>query len=766
MDVISPRTQLGVLTTGDHAHDSLLGLRATIDLAPIGLAQFDGAGRFLLVNDRLCDILGLTRDDVLARTFQEIASPDDLTHCLELTDQLAANEIPNYLIEKRFIRPDGSVVWARLTVSAVRRPDATVAFFIAVAEDITQQVDTAQAVTTTEERLRTAIGVSAIGTFRFDLRRNALDWADGLERVFGAGANTTLEQFFEVMHPDDREQVMASYTKSVTEGVDFEEEFRARWPDGTTHWLHDRGRTVLGEDGRPHYIVGAITDITNHKRMAEVISQRDAQFLTLANTIPQMAWSANNDGSRSWYNDRWLDYTGCSLEEMQGFGWMRMHESEDVARAVLTAQRTAFAAGSIWEDTIRLRGRNGEYRWFLSRAMPVRGADGTITQWFGTNTDITDRLDAEHQLRERENRYRKALDVENIGVIFFDNRHHVTGINNAFARMSGYTLAELTDGAFRWQDLAADARGIADVGADDFDLTGRTAPWELELRHKDGTRWWGLITATRVSEAEGVHFVLDVTVRKNAEREREDVLRREQAARNQAEHATMVRQQVLGFVAHDLRNPLTAIAGSASALLELPLSTEQRINRIEVIKRCAGDMDRLIADLLDVTRIEVGTFHVRREQVEVPRLVSEVVEGLQEQARSQKVQLLSEIEGDAPLLEGDRQRLAQALSNLVINAIKFTPAGGRVLIGARQEPSHLDIVVEDTGCGIAPENLPSIFNRFWQANRTSGGAGLGLAIVKGIVESHHGQIHVESALNRGTTFRVRLPRYRGALSGS
>ena len=617
-------------------HDSVDGLRATIDLAPIGMAQFDHDGRFLHVNNRLCEILGCTRSELVSRTFQEITAADDLPGCLELTRRLAAAEIPDYCLEKRFVRPDQSHVWARITVSAARRRDGTVAFFIGAAEEITEQVNALQNLRTAEERLRTALDASMIGTFRFDVRQNALDWADGLDRLFGGAINVTLEQFFSVIHPDDREHVMASYRKSVDDGDDFEQEFRVLWPDGSIHWLHDRGRTFIGEDLKPLYILGGITDITNHKRMEEVIAAREAQLRTLANTIPQLAWVSDSDGRRSWFNDRWSEYTGITLEQSKGFGWMRAYESEAAAQAALDGMRRTFRQGSTWESTVRLRCHDGTFGWFLSRALPVRGADGSITQWFGTNTDITDRA--------------------------------------------------------------------------------------------------------------------------NAERLREEVIERERMARQEAERSSAVREQVLRFVAHDLRNPLQAIMLTATGLLDEAPPAERDTHPAEVIKRCARDMDRLIGDLLDVSRIESGALAVRREPVAIPALVSVVVERLQEQARSRNVHLVQTVAPDLAPVEGDSQRLVQALCNLVGNAIKFTPSGGLVEIGGTQSATHVDLFVQDTGRGIAAEHLDSIFKQFWQANRTSGGAGLGLTIVKGIVESHGGEVRVESALNRGTTFKVRLPR--------
>ena len=418
-----------LLTQDSCGHDTLDGLRATIDRAPIGLAQFDLQGRFLYTNDRLCEMLGCDRAGLVNRTFQDLTFPDDLPRCLELTARLAANEIPEYQLQKRFVRPGNVVVWARITVSAVRRADGSVQFFVAAAEDISKQVDAEQARHSAEERARTALDASKIGTFRFDVRRNALDWSDGLERVFGGGENVTLEQFFEIMHPDDRPHVMAAYTRSVTEGVDLEQEFRVFWPDGSMHWLHDRGRTLIGADGTPQQIIGAITDITNHKRMEQVIIERDAQFRTLADAIPQLAWIANNDGARVWFNQRWFAYTGESLDSSRDFGWMRVHEGDEGA-AMLARQQAAFRAGAVWEETVRLRGKDGECRWFLSCAMPVRNADGTITQWFGTNTDVTEtcaaRVDAERATKARD---------EIIAVLAHDLRNPMHAILGAAAML-------------------------------------------------------------------------------------------------------------------------------------------------------------------------------------------------------------------------------------------------------------------------------------------------------------------------------------------
>lgn len=141
-------------------------------------------------------------------------------------------------------------------------------------------------------------------------------------------------------------------------------------------------------------------DITKRKQAEQRLRESEEQFRTLGNTIPQLAWMADSTGSIFWYNDRWLDYTGCTLREMAGWGWRKVHHPEHVDRVVKKI-RHSFETGEPWEDTFPLRGKDGEYRWFLSRALPIRDANGDIVTWFGTNTDITEELDARNEAERR-----------------------------------------------------------------------------------------------------------------------------------------------------------------------------------------------------------------------------------------------------------------------------------------------------------------------------------------------------------------------------
>ncbi len=239
----------------------------------------------------------------------------------------------------------------------------------------------------------------------------------------------------------------------------------------------------------------------------------------------------------------------------------------------------------------------------------------------------------------------------------------------------------------------------------------------------------------------------------------------------QAKQATRARDDVLGIVSHDLRNPLNTINMSASFLLDLigsaglmipggdhggpPVSLTAKLN---IVVRAVRRANSLIEDLLDVTRIDSKRLAVDQTMVDAQSLIDEALLDLAPLASEAGIGLSHSWEGDASRVPADRKRIYQVFSNLVGNALKFTPKGGRIAVRGVMSGSDAMFTIADSGAGIPAENLPHLFDRFWQARETRrAGAGLGLYIAKGIVEAHGGRLWVESTVGTGTTFSFTLP---------
>jgi PAS domain S-box-containing protein len=224
---------------------------------------------------------------------------------------------------------------------------------------------------------------------------------------------TTLEEmqgwgWQKVHHPDEVGRVVERIKIAFATGEPWEDTFPLRSKTGEYRWFLSRALPIF--DAMERYRAGlARTPILPSRgNWSRPCAQNERQFRTLANSIPQLAWMADREGYIFWYNDRWYEYTGTTLEEMQGWGWQKVHHADEVGR-VVERIKVAFSTGDPWEDTFPLRSKSGEYRWFLSRALPIRDAEGRVVRWFGTNTDITEQRELEQALRENRDQLEQKV---------------------------------------------------------------------------------------------------------------------------------------------------------------------------------------------------------------------------------------------------------------------------------------------------------------------------------------------------------------------
>ena len=361
---------------------------------------------------------------------------------------------------------------------------------------------------------------------------------------------------------------------------------------------------------------------------------------------------------------------------------------------------------------------------------------------------------AEQELRETEERLRLALESARIGTW---ETNPVTGertwslrTREIFGVGPDYVPAHSAFADFcHPEDCARVAHSIEAV----LDPNS-TADFSEEYRivRADGAIRWVRATGRAVFRGHGsartaIRFlgtVMDVTEQKEAA--------------NALEEAVRMRDEVLAIVSHDLRNPLNTVLASASLLTDLPLTPEQVQKQIEIIKRTGTQMNRLLQDLLDVSRIDAGRLWIEPLPINPAQLISDTCAMFESQAAAKAQTLTCDVAPELPIIRADRERILQVFSNLLSNSIRLTPAEGAIIVRAEPREDVIVFSVTDTGPGIPPDDLPHLFERFWQARHARRiGAGLGLAIVKGIVEAHGGRITVESEVGRGTTFSFAIP---------
>lgn len=362
-------------------------------------------------------------------------------------------------------------------------------------------------------------------------------------------------------------------------------------------------------------------------------------------------------------------------------------------------------------------------------------------------------------LSEREGRIRSLVDSSLIGIFFWNTVNGITGANDAFLEIIGYSREDLVSGRIQWMEITPpeyqpmDMRYLEEV---ESGASPHMPAYERDFIRKNGTRIPTLCGGTLLasSRENGVSFVLDLTERRQAEAERE--------ARQVADAANKAKSAFLANMSHELRTPLNSILGFSSMLRKESQLPEYERSSLDIIIRSGKHLLDLINDILDVSKIEAGRMQLADSPFDLGAMVRDVAEMMQMRAVEKGLQLLVDHSSTFPrYIHGDERRLRQVLINLIGNAVKFTETGGVTLrLGTRQDASpHLMIEVEDTGPGIAPEDQQRIFEPFVQlaAVEDNKGTGLGLTITRQIVQMMKGTLALESTLGKGSLFLVEIP---------
>ncbi|GHO72276.1 hypothetical protein KSD_00470 [Ktedonobacter sp. SOSP1-85] len=720
------------------------GLRVLIDTIPqfVWMMRPDGSCEYS--NQRWCDSTNMTSEQAQGDGWLQAIHPDDQQRVLERWQYAVQTGRP-YEAEQRLRHgTTGEYRWFLVRGAPYRDDQGTILKWFGTATDIDEQKQAEQRIKASEQNWRVLAETlpQLVWTTQPDGRVDYCNqrYCDLTQADFEQIRDYGWRQF---LHPEDAEHTLALRQQSLATGELFENECRIR--DGRTgeyRWFLARALPVRDATGQILKWFGTCTDIEEQKQAEQQLKTSEQNFRTLAEMVPQLVWTMWPDGRLDYTNQRYRDVTQANLTLEGDDIWRQFVHPEDIERT-LAIRHQLLRIGEIYENEYRLKdGRTGEYRWYLTRALPVRDEAGQIIKWFGTGTDIDDQKRVEEALRQSQEQASILMNSSIIGIHIIEGEQ-IVDANDTFLRMTGYTREDLHEGRMNWMHMTPPEYLARTQQAQQELATQQSmTPYEKEYVCKDSSRLPVVVGRVVLQHhpLQAIGFVLDNSARKELEQRKDDFI---------------------SMAGHELRNPLTALKMQTSLLHRQLVKQGLQAPALSSMQTQINKITRLVEDLLDVSKIQAGRLEYRQESVDLDALLREIVDTMQQTNPSHTIL----VHGTAEVsLLGDRDRLGQVFTNLLSNAIKYSPGAEAVEMKLSTSKDAVVVQVQDHGLGIPRELHDKIFDRFYRVTdpkqKAIPGLGMGLHIVAEIVRHHGGTLMVESEVGKGSTFQVTLPKKR------
>jgi len=739
------------------------------------------AQRNVYVNRQVTELLGYPPEQVqimgsdLLPTLIHPSDFEQVMHHLDCIRTAQAGQIIE--LEYRMGHADGNWRWFHTReVVFSHAADGTVRQVLGISQDVTDRRQAKAALAANEARLQGFVDANVVGILYGDIHGNIFRANDELLRIVGYSRAD-----LEAGHLDWRAMTPPEHLPLDAQAIAEAQATGACTPYEKDYIRKDGSRvsvligySLVGE-AREESVV-FILDVSDRKQ-DEAERKRAEKALRRSEDRQRLAIDAAQLGTWDWHLVRNTMTWDARCKDLFGLPadadvtldtfFLALHPDdhplfEQLIHTVLNATSEDTYAAEFQVTGIR----DGVERWLSAKGRVYFGADDTPRRFIGTVLDITERKQAERALRESEERYRRLFESMEDGFcvieMLFDDSdrpidYRFLEVNPAFEQHTGLTQAE----GHTAREL------LPDLEAHWFAIYGRVALTGEATRFEHGSevmgRWFD-VYAFRIEQPENRKVALlfkDITERKAIDLQREQLLQREQVAREEAERANRIKDEFLAILSHELRSPLNPILGWSKLLQTRTLSQEKTAQALSTIERNAKLQTQLIDDLLDIAKILRGKLRLDCSAVDVAFAVEAAIDTVRTAAATKTIALHPTFL-DRVKVWGDAGRLQQIVWNLLSNAIKFTPSGGQVTLYLQAAEGQAHIIVTDTGKGISPDFLPHIFDSFRQQDisitRQHGGLGLGLAIVRYLVEAHGGTIRAASpGEGQGATFTVSLP---------
>ncbi|MBK1690881.1 PAS domain S-box protein [Ectothiorhodospira mobilis] len=741
--------------------------------------EIDAEGIYTLLTRPVEPLLGRPVSALLGHSPMDFMPPEDARHVRGRLQKWAAQAGAWRGLEHRSLRPDGSVVWQRVSGQPMFDAEGRLVGYRGTGLDITAEKTAAQAEQQLSERLRLATEAARLGVWELRLEDASLEWDERTFHIHGLdprGAPPDPEAWLAMMPTPDRERLRALLTGGST--LSIEQEIRILPHGQDPRDLRLVARPLVDGSGQTVRLVGIVEDITEKKRSKQRLMENERQLeLFFSQSLEgffffmldePVVWEGAPDKEAlldyilthqriTKVNQAMLEQYGASEADFLGLTPQDLFAHDPAQGRVI--MRDLFDRGRLHVETRerRLDGRSilieGDY-------ICLYDDQGRITGHFGVQHDITERHRSQEILKQRESLFRGLFELSPVGMAMNDlETGEFLDFNSALLEPSGYTAGEFR-GLSYWDLTPERYFPQEQEQLRQLQETGRYGPFEKEYIRKDGSRYPVLLNGFIMTDPATEKVVVWSVIQDISERKRVEQDMRQ--AKETAEQVSQAKSEFLANMSHEIRTPMTAVIGLSERLLETDLNPAQR-DQVGKIHGSSRMLLGILNDILDYSKIEANRLEMEPHPFPIQQLLDQLKTLFSAEAGRKGLELIFRVGPDVPARWfADSLRLGQILTNLIGNAIKFTEAG-HVLVeigclegGIAKDHRRLHFEVSDTGMGMSPEQVARLFRAFSQADssttRRYGGSGLGLVISRRLVEAMGGRLELESTPGLGSRF--------------
>lgn len=748
-------TIYGVMGVADDVTESVLArkkieeneerLGHAVESGRLGTYELDIKTGKIIYSPRFAGIFGLDASrEISNEDLKNAIHPEDAHIRKEAHTRAKATGILSY--EARVVWHDGSIHWVSVNGNTVFDEKGNDLRTYGTALDITKQKNSEEVLKESEQKLR--LIADAIPHMVWEIEPDGR--ISYINKQWTDWSGLTLEEinngeWIKVFHAEDFKNVADDWQKSMEKGIEYFGEYRIRDHGGNYYWFMGKTVPIKNNEGRIIKWIGTTTNIDEQKKVQVALKESEEQFRELADSMPQIVWTARPDGYIDYYNKKWYDFTGLRHDVGGDESWEPILHPDDIGFCRDTWYN-AVRTGQPYHIEYRFKNRKkpGTYCWYLGKALPIRNSEGKIIKWYGSCTDINDQKEIEALLKDSEEKFRLMADsvpqqvwtAAGNGALDYVNQR----IINYFGKSSEEIIGE------GWQQVIHpdDLPTVLESWTHSL-KTFEAYQVEFRLRGKNNQYRWHLARATpffiKDSEVKWFGTNTDIEEHKFSEQKKDEFI---------------------SIASHELKTPITSLKGIVYILNQLlPLQEgSQEARLLLTMDNQLSKLTKLVGDLLDVNKIDGAHLQLNKEDFDFRELISETVESVQHISPKH---LLTIESNESVLYSGDKLRLEQVITNLLTNAVKYSPEGEKVIIRYDVSDENIIVSVQDFGIGIERENITKLFDRFYRVNNSLrfGGLGLGLYISANIIKAHNGNFWIESEVGKGSTFYFLLPQNKG-----